>query len=397
MKYCVIVPDGAADYSLSELGGRTPLEAADTPHMDRAAAEGLIGLTDHVPPRMTPGSAVAMMSVTGYDPAACFTGRGPLEAADLGIEMGPDQWAVRCNLVTVADGLMADFTADHIPTQEAAALIAALNNDLGSDELAFHAGTSYRHVMTYGGAIALPAQTVPPHDIVGEPFEDHYPEGEGSEVLVYLMERSRGVLAAHPVNAARAARGDGPANMIWLWGQGVKPDLADFHRRFGVKGAVISAVNLVRGIGRLVGWEVVHVPGATGYVDTDYGAKGRYAVEALHRCDLVLVHVEAPDEAGHQRDLRAKIAALERIDADIVGPLMAHRERAGLLRLLIVPDHVTSVEDGKHKRGRVPFVMWGDGIEAASGARYTEAHAGASDVVVERGWELMGKFIGHPG
>jgi 2,3-bisphosphoglycerate-independent phosphoglycerate mutase len=395
MKYCVVVPDGAADYPLSELGGKTPLEAADTPHMDRAAAGGLIGVSDHVPARMTPGSSVAMMSVFGYDPATCFTGRGPLEAADLGIEMGPGDWAVRCNFVTVSDGVLEDFTAGHISNDEAAALIEALNADLGNDELTFHAGTSYRHVLTYTGLIALMAETTPPHDIVGQDCEDYLPQGDGSEVLVYLMQRSRAVLEDHPVNRARRERGEEPANMIWLWGQGLRPDLADFHERFGVKGAVISAVNLVRGIGRLIGWDIVRVPGATGYVDTDYAAKGRYAVEALRRRDLVLVHVEASDEASHEQDVRAKMGALERIDADIVGPVMAYRPEAGGLRLLVTPDHLTAVQDGKHKRGRVPFAMWGDGIEAASGARYTEAHAEASDVVIEPGSDLMGEFIGH--
>ncbi|MCK4376305.1 MAG: cofactor-independent phosphoglycerate mutase [Candidatus Brocadiae bacterium] len=397
MKYCVIVPDGAADYPLARLDGKTPLEAARTPSMDRAAREGLLGLTNHVPRRMTPGSSVAMMSVAGYDPARCFTGRGPLEAADLGIEMGPRDWAVRCNLITAAADTLVDFTAGHISTEEARVLIEALDAELGSAQLKFHVGTSYRRVLLYGGPGALAAETVPPHDVVGQPLRDNYPRGENSRLLVDLMERSRAILDSHDVNHVRRDLGKNPANMIWLWGQGVRPDLAGFEGRFGVRGAVISAVNLVRGIGRLVGWEVITVPGATAYVDTDYAAKGRYAVDALTRCDLVLVHIEAPDEASHERDLRGKIRALECIDRDIVGPVMAHGDMEGGLRVLTMPDHVTSVEDGKHKRGRVPFAMWGRGIEAASGYRYTEADAEAADVEIEHGWELMSHLVGKSG
>jgi len=397
MKYCVIVPDGAADFPVPRLNNRTPLEVARIPSMDRAASEGLLGLSENVPRRLSPGSAVAMMSVVGSDPVQHFTGRAPLEAADLGLRLERGQWAVRCNLVTVADGKLVDFTAGHISTQEADLLITALQEGLGSEELSFHTGTGYRHVLIYTGPEPLNAETVPPHDIVGEPLRESLPRGEGGDLLVDLMERSRAVLEPHDVNHVRVDLGKNPANMIWLWGQGVQPDLEDFHGRFGIRGAVVSAVNLVRGIGRLIGWDVVDVPGATGEVATDYAAKGRYAIDALTRTDLVLVHVEAPDEASHDRDLKAKIRAIERIDRDIVGPLMAHAAEVDEgLRLLIVPDHVTSVEDGRHKRGAVPFAMWGAGVEAASGSPYTEAHAAAAEVEVAPGCDLMGEFIGKP-
>ncbi len=394
VKYVVVVPDGAADLPLCELDGRTPLEAAHIPHMDRAAAEGLVGLANNVPPRMTPGSAVAMMSLVGYDPTEHFTGRAPLEAADMGLTLEPGDWAVRCNLVTVDGPTLVDFTAGHVSDGEAGPLIQALNEGLGEEGLSFHAGTSYRHVALLRGPRNLSVQTTPPHDIVGLDYREHYPRGEGGELLVELMERSREVLAEHPVNRARVERGERPANMIWLWGHGQRPDLPPFAERFGVRGAVISAVNLVRGIGVLVGWRAIRVPGATGYVDTDYAAKGRHALHALGDGDLVLVHVEAPDEASHERDAAAKVTALERIDRDIVGPVMAYRKLVGRLRLLIVPDHVTSVQDGMHRRGAVPFAMWGDGVEAASGGPYTEGHCGASGVALDEGWRLMGEFIG---
>ncbi len=395
MKYCVIVPDGAADYPVAKLGEKTPLEAARTPNMDRAAQEGLLGLTCHIPPRMTPGSSVAIMSVVGYDPVENYTGRGPLEAADMGIQMGPRDWAVRCNLITAGQETLEDFTAGHISNEEAGALVEALNQRLGTNELTFHAGTSYRHIMMYRGPLALAVETVPPHDVVGQPLRQNYPRGENAELLVDLMERSRSVLEAHEVNHVRVDLGRNPANMIWLWGQGQTPALKSFRSRFGLAGGVISAVNLVRGIGRLIGWDVITVPGATGYVDTDYAAKGRYAVDGLRTHDLVFVHIEAPDEAAHDQDLQGKIRALEQIDREIVGPIMAQCADQGL-RLLVMPDHVTSVEDGKHKRDQVPFVMWGAGVEARSGRPFTEAHARATDVVIEQGHDLMPKFVGKP-
>jgi 2,3-bisphosphoglycerate-independent phosphoglycerate mutase len=396
VKHCVIVPDGAADLPLAALGGRTPLQAARTPHMDAMARGGQVGLTSHVPAGMTPGSAVAMMSLLGYDPARHFTGRAPLEAADLGIELGPRDWAVRCNLVTAADGALASSNAGHIATAEAARLIDALNGALGRDGRRFHVGTGYRHLLVGADLCGEGVRTVPPHDIVGLPLADSQPSGEGSGLLLDLMERSRAVLEDHEVNRARRAAGRRPANMIWLWGQGRRPALADFRSRFGPCGAVISAVNLVRGLGRLVGWEVVDVPGATGYTDTNYAAKGAHAVRALADHGLVLVHVEAPDEASHDRDPEAKVAAIERVDADVVGPVMAAPGLRGALRMMVVPDHVTSVEDGRHKRGAVPFAIWGAGVAASAAGGFSEAEA-AGGVELPAGHELMGRFVGQGG
>jgi 2,3-bisphosphoglycerate-independent phosphoglycerate mutase len=323
-----------------------------------------------------------------------YTGRGPLEAADLGIRMKPGDWAIRCNLVTAADGILADFTAGHISTEEADLLIQALNKGLGSGDVRFHTGVSYRHIMMYQGSDNPAAETVAPHDHVGEPLRDLMPTGEGSELLVRLMEGSGALLEGHDVNHVRVDLGKNPANMIWLWGQGRMPHLEPFQERFRLKGAVISAVNLVRGIGRIIGWEVIDVPGATGYSDTDYAAKGRYAIDALNRADLVLVHIEAPDEMSHEGDLKAKIRAIENIDSDIVGPIMALKDGGEDLRLLIVPDHVTSVADGKHKAGPVPFAMWGTGVKAESGRPYDESHAEATEVEIAEGHELMNELLG---
>jgi 2,3-bisphosphoglycerate-independent phosphoglycerate mutase len=378
---------------LPELGSKTPLEAAHTPNMDRAAREGILGMARHIPPGMAAGSDIGMMSVVGYDPLESYTGRAPLEAADLDITLRPHEWAVRCNLVTVRDRRLIDFAAGHISNEEARTLLQALNEELGSDAITFHVGVSYRHVMTYAGEESLDFGMPPPHDVTGLALAEVLPHCVEARVLLELMERSCAVLQGHPVNCSRAERGLNSADMIWLWGQGTRPHLARFEDRFGVSGAVISAVNLVRGIGRLIGWEVIRVPGATGYLDTDYAAKGRSALEALAARDLVCVHVEAPDEASHERDAQAKIAAIEAIDLHVVGPAMARADECGDMRLLITPDHVTRVENGRHEIGPVPFAMWGAGVQAAGGMPYCEALADATGVDMARGHELMSQFI----
>ena len=393
MKYCLIIPDGMADFPVSRLENRTPLEVARTPNMDRAATEGLLGQVRTVPPRMTAGSDTAIMSVMGYDPRKCHTGRGPLEAADMSVELAGDEWALRCNLVTTDGEAIIDFTAGHITNAEAEALIQVLNRELGSQTIEFHAGTSYRHLMIYRGDERLSLETKPPHDIVGEPIVENLPRGSGAQILTGLMDRSVNVLDSHEVNQVRLDLGQNPANMIWLWGQGKRPDLEPFAERYGCSGAIISAVNLVRGLAKLIGWEVIPVPGATGYVDTNYAAKGRYAVDSLESYDLVLVHVEAPDEASHEGDVKAKIHAIEQVDRDIVGPVMAASAVHPDLRVLILPDHITSVEQRKHARGLVPFAMWGAGIQARSGLSFTERTAVQTEVVCEEGHDLMGSFI----
>ena len=393
MKYCVVIPDGMADHPVARLENRTPLEVARTPNMNKASRRGRLGLVRTVPPRMTPGSDVAIMSVMGYSPKKYYTGRGPLEAADMGVQLGPDELAFRCNFVTADAEDLIDFTAGHISTAEADVLMQALNEEFGGQGVRFHTGTSYRHLMVYAGDDDMELKTVPPHDVVGEAMAGNFPRGRGAETVIDLMLRSVDVLRDHEVNRVRRDLGQNPADMIWLWSPGGTPEMEPFEERFGCRGAAISAVNLICGIARLIGWDVIDVPGITGYVDTDYAAKGRYAVDALGDYDLVFVHVEAPDEAGHEGDVKAKIRAIEQVDREVVGPIMAAMKDLPDLRLMVLPDHITSVQRGKHMRGAVPFVMCGAGIEDRSGMDYTEAAAAESGVLVERGHELMELFI----
>ena len=393
MKYCVIIPDGMADHPIDRLDGRTPLEAARTPNMDRAAGEGAVGLCDTVPKTLEPGSDVAVMSVLGYDPKAHHTGRAPLEAADLQIEMGQPDWAFRCNFITVNDDVLADFSAGHISTKEAAVLIESLNHALASDSCRFHVGTGYRHIVIYRSEEPLDVKTTPPHQIVGESIKENLPRGRSRGILLDLMERAIPVLASHDVNSVRTDLGKNPADMIWLWGAGQRPRLELFRDQYGLRGACVSAVNLVRGFSRLIGWEVIDVPGATGYVDTDYAAKGRYGIEALNSFDIVLIHIEAPDEAAHVKDVRAKIRAIEQVDKEIVGPVMCESSHGEQLRILVMPDHYTPTESGRHQHGAVPFAVWGAGIPASGARQFSEPEASRTGIKFRRGHELMGRFI----
>ncbi len=401
MKYAIVIPDGAADEPQASLGGKTPLEAAQTPEMDAVAREGVLGRSRNVPDRFLPGSDVATLSLFGYDPEADFTGRAPLEAAAMGIALGPDDWAVRCNLIHMDGGRLTDFTAGHITSEEGAELIRALDREVGlprRPEVEFHPGVSYRNLFVYRGRPgASPfgddTKTDPPHDHPDQPAADHLPRGSGSDLLRALMELGSKVVADHPVNRARAAKGKRPANAIWLWGQGRAPDLTPFRERHGLRGAIISAVDLVRGVGQLAGWDRIDVPGATGYLDTDYAAKGRAGVAALDRYDIVCVHVEASDEASHEGRADAKVEALERIDRDIVGPLRAALKRHGEGRILVSPDHATLLRTRAHDRAPVPWAMAGTGLPA-SGFPYNEPAAAAADGPFhEKGFRLMKQFL----
>jgi len=411
MKYLVVIPDGAADEPQESLGGRTPLAAAATPGLDGLARRGTVGLTNHVPASLNPGSEVACMSLLGYDPLACFTGRAPLEAAAKGIELGPDDWAVRCNLVTIdetAEGpVMKDFTADHISTEEAAELLQSCQEGLARDfpDLAgweFATGVSYRNLLLYRAASGQPPPLAPdlrttaPHDRVGQPIADAFPRGTGSRLLTEIMAASESWLSAEPVNAARRAGDKGAATHLWLWGAGGRPAFRPFVEQYGLTGRMITAVDLLRGLANLAGWTCREVEGATGYLDTDYAAKGRAAIDELAEVDLVCVHIEAPDEAGHEGDAAAKVAAIEEIDRHIVEPVVAHLERQAAAgepyRVLVCPDHPTFLATRMHSRGRVPFVMAGAGVAADSRQTYDEA-AAASGPLIEPGWQLMGRFI----
>ena len=392
MKYALIIPDGAADLPLDELEGKTPLQVAAKPHMDWIASHGKCGAVRTVPKGMPCGSDVAILSVLGYDPREYYTGRAPLEAAAQGLKIGTDEWVFRCNFVTIMDGVMEDYSAGHISTEEAGQLIDELNRHLGGQNARFYRGVSYRHLLTYKGACKL--NTTPPHDILGQHIENFLPAGEGSDYIRMLMARSRDILADNEINKVRRDLGENPATCIWLWGQGKTPNLPSFKSRYGIDAAAITAVDLVRGLAKLIGWEVINVPGATGYIDTNFAGKGAAAVEALDRVDLVCVHVEATDEAGHNADVNAKVHALEQIDRHVVGPVLERLRKEGDdWRVLVMPDHPTPCKIRTHTPEPVPFAIAGKRIEGVIAAPFTEETAAASDLQIAVGSELMEYFL----
>jgi 2,3-bisphosphoglycerate-independent phosphoglycerate mutase len=396
MKYAIVIMDGAADLPLEELGGKTPLQAASKPNIDRLASSGRVGSARNIPKGMPPGSDVAILSVLGYDPRANYPGRAPLEAAAQGIELGPNDWVFRCNLVTIIEGVMEDYSAGHISSAEAKVLIDELGRQLGGAKVQFYPGVSYRHLVVLRDVRdGMAVTTTPPHDILSQPVEKETPRGRGSDMLRTLASRAEDILSHHDINRVRRDLGENPATSIWLWGQGQKPDLPSFQTRFGVAGCAITAVDLVRGIARLIGWPVIEVPGVTGYLDTNYAGKGAAAVEALDSHDLVLVHVEAPDEAGHAANIRGKVEAIERIDEHVVGPVAAKLEsfQTAGWRILILPDHPTPISVRSHTDEPVPWLMAGAGISAVVPLPYDEAGAARSDLHVPRGWELMEYFL----
>jgi 2,3-bisphosphoglycerate-independent phosphoglycerate mutase len=399
MKYIVLLGDGMADEPIEELGGRTPLEVAETPNMDRLARLGQVGLVETVPRGFHPGSDVANLSVFGYDPATCYSGRSPLEAASMGVALGPDDVAFRLNLVHLVAHYgklyMGDFSAGHISTAEARELIGALQQELGGGEFNFYPGVSYRHLMVWTGGKDRLTFT-PPHDITHQPVDGHLPEGEGAEQLMKLMSDSQLLLHNHPVNARRQKAGELTANSIWLWGHGRAPKMPTYREKFGISGAVISAVDLIKGIGVCAGLDVINVPGATGYLDTNYLGKAEYALEALRTRDFVYLHVEAPDEAAHGGKLEEKIQAIEDFDRLVVGTVLEGLPALGDHRVLVLPDHPTPVRKMTHSRDAVPFILWGSSGEfPAVGAvqGYTEREAAATGVAVDPGCRLMERLV----
>lgn len=388
MKYVVVVPDGASDDPLDELDGRTPLEKARKPNMDLLAREGRIGLARTVPEGMHPGSDVAMLSVLGYDPALNYSGRAPLEAASIGVSLDASDVAFRCNLVTVEDGTLVDYSAGEVSSDEARALMGLISEKLSGSRIEFYPGVSYRNLMVWRGGSAE-VRTVPPHDIMGRPIEPNLPEGDGADRLRSLMAASRELLESHDVNKRRLDDGKRPANMIWFWGQGRTPRLKSFVVRFGVPGCTIAAVDLVRGISALAGLAIPRVPGATGNLETDFDAKARAAINALERYGFVLVHVEAPDEAAHHADIEAKIWAIEQVDQKVLGPIMSALQKGGPHRIMLLPDHPTKIRSRTHAADPVPFVLAGDGIRARGGAAFCEAAAEESGLLIEEGHRLI--------
>jgi 2,3-bisphosphoglycerate-independent phosphoglycerate mutase len=399
MKYIVLQGDGMADWPVAELGNKTPLEYAHTPNMDRIASQGLLGLTHTIPDGYPPGSDVGTMSLLGYDPRRYHTGRSPIEAASMGVELDPTDIAFRCNLVTLGTGaqgeeIMVDFTAGHIDNAEAAALITTINRELGDTELQFYPGVSYRHLLVWRNGKEQ-MRTTPPHDITGQPTSGCWPEGEGGERLRVLMERSREIFAAHPVNRRRQENGRPPASAIWLWGQGRRPAVPTLHQRFGLSGSVIAAVDLVRGIGVLAGLEVIDVPGATGFLDTNYLGKAEYGLAALRRHDFLFLHVEATDEAGHMGAVDKKVQALEDFDAKVVGTILAGLPEFPDWRVLLMPDHATPVAIKTHAPDPVPFAILSseDSLASNGAAGYNEPSAKSTGLIVSEAYTIMEHFI----
>lgn len=404
MKYVIVIPDGCADDPIEELGGKTPLQAANLPALDALAKGGMVAAANNTPDHLPAGSEVANLCLLGYDPDVYFTGRAPLEAAAQGVTLGPHDWAVRCNLVTIQDQIMVDFTADHVTSEEGKALLESAQQELLGDgpidsRMEFVPGVSYRNLLIYRGEASTPApfsketRTSAPHDLTDLSVSDDFPRGPGSDTLVRLMSESAELFANHPVNQKRIADGKRPVTNLWLWGLGGAPNLPSFEERYGVRGVMITAVDLLRGIGALVGWPRIEVEGATGYLDTNYAAKGRAAVEALNDYDIVCVHIEAPDEASHEGRHDAKIEALEEIEKHIVLPLTEALKQHGDHRILVTPDHPTRCSTKKHSHGMVPLVINGTGVETDSQETYDEVAAEASGRRFDHGWDLMDAFI----
>lgn len=393
MKYIVLLGDGMSDEKIAGLGDKTPLQAAHTPNMDYMARRGRIGLANTVPQGYPPGSDVANLSVFGYDPRSCYTGRSPLEAASMGIELGPDDVAFRINLVNLEARagtlLMKDYSAGHISTEEGHELVTALQKELGSDEFHFHPGISYRHLLVWRGGNEKISAT-PPHDITGQSILDHLPTGEGAEKLISLMNASQLVFHNHPLYRRRLETGKIPANSIWLWGQGKAPQMQTYAEKFALSGAVISAVDLVRGIGVYAGLDIIKVPGATGYIDTNYRGKAEAALKALQTSDYVYLHVEAPDEAAHSGNLEHKLKAIEDFDAQVVGPVLEGIRKFRDFRILCTPDHPTPLARMTHTSDPVPFIIYGgEEVENSTVAGYDEDSARDSGFVVAEGFRLM--------
>jgi 2,3-bisphosphoglycerate-independent phosphoglycerate mutase len=391
-KYAIIIPDGAADNPIEQFGGKTCLEAADKPNMDAVSRQGRLGLVRTVPEGMDPGSDVAQMSLLGYDPRKYYTGRAPIEAVARNVQLNPDDWVFRCNLVTIADGKMADHSAGHISTEEGSKLIEELNEQVANDKVRFYTGVSYRHLLVLKG-FDIEVRTSPPHDYIGTAVEKILPRGKGADFLIDLMARSQQFFQNHDINKVRADLHENPVSSIWLWGQGKKARLDSFHKRFGINGAAITAVDLVRGLAKLIGFDLIEVPGATGFIDTNFKGKGEAAIKALDEYDLVFVHIEAPDEAGHNGNAELKKKAIEQIDKHIVGPVFEAIRQYKSWRFMVLPDHPTPVKTGAHCGDPVPFAMAGTNVDSIFAAPFTESNAQKSGLRIDNGYELMEYFL----
>ena len=400
MKYIVIIGDGMADRPLKELGGKTALQKALTPNMDRLAASGVAGSVRTVPADMHPGSDVANLSILGYDPHKYYSGRAPLEAASIGVRLDKNDVAFRCNLVTLkynrsrTRAIMEDYSSGHITTEEAAELIREIDTKLGTKRIKFYSGVSYRHLMVWSGG-SPDVECVPPHDITGKSIMDYLPVGEGDDVIRKIMVDSVDLLTDHPVNRKRIRNGKNPGNAVWLWGQGKKPAMPTFRKKYSLDGALISAVDLTKGLGIYAGFRILDVPGITGYLDTNYKGKADAALKALKETDFVYIHVEAPDEAGHSGKTRDKIKAIEDFDRLVVGTVLRGAKALGEYRVLLLPDHPTPVELRTHTGDPVPFVLFDSrDIRKNKGVQFDEKIVDRIDALsFEEGHKLMDFFV----
>ena len=401
MKYIVVLGDGMADYKLEELGGKTPLQYAKKTHIDALARKAEVGLCKTVPDGFKPGSDVANLSVMGYDPKDCYTGRSPLEAVSIGIKLAPTDVTLRCNLVTVSDEepyeekRMLDYSAGEISTAEAGELIQFLKAHLDAEDMTLYAGVSYRHcLVVHNGKTGH--ELTPPHDISGKPVKGRLPLGPYGERYLSMMKRSYELLKDHPINRARIAAGKNPANSVWFWGEGTKPTLENFREKFGLQGGVISAVDLVKGIGILAGMQVIDVEGATGNYDTNFAGKADAALGALlGGLDFVYIHMEAPDECGHQGDIAHKVYSIEQIDEKVAAPLVRGLKEAGEpFKMLICPDHPTPIAVRTHVADPIPYLLYSSEEERSNGAEsYDEDAAAKTGMFVPAGCMLLQKML----
>ncbi len=400
MKYLVMLCDGMADYPVDELGGKTPLEAAATPNMDKLAETASVGLVKTVADGLKPGSDVANLSVLGYNPDDCYTGRSPLEAGSIGIDMKDTDVSLRCNLVTLTDEqvyedkTILDYCADDISTAEAEELVKYLAENLNSDEFCFYSGVSYRHCLIWNNGTLDIGTMTPPHDITGKPIKEYVPAHPNAEKLYELMKKSYELLKDHPVNIERIKKGLRPANSIWLWGEGVRANLVDFKEKYGLKGSMISAVDLLKGIGKFSGMNVVNVDGATGYIDTNFEGKAAAAISEFENGqDFVYIHVEAPDECGHRHEIENKVKSIELIDKYVLEPVAEYLKRTGeAFRVLITPDHATPLSLKTHTNDPVPFMIYDSSKDNNGVKSFNEKTASETGLFVEKGHTIMDLF-----
>jgi len=400
MKYVVIIGDGMADMPIGELGGKTPLQKAHTPNMDKLAREGRIGRVRTVPEGMHPGSDIANLSILGYNPREYYSGRAPLEAASIGIELDADDVAFRCNLVTLkynrqrTTAIMEDYSSGHITTEEARGLIREVSRELGSEKIRFYPGISYRHLMVWSGG-SVDIECVPPHDILGKEIMDYLPVGDGEYIIREIMQKSVDILERHPINVNRIKDGKNPGNSVWLWGQGRRPKIPVFYDKYAIRGALVSAVDLTKGLGIYAGFEILEVPGITGWIDTNYKGKADATIEALKKVDFVYLHVESPDEAGHSGNCEHKVRAIEDFDRLVVGNVMNGMNAFDEYRILLLPDHPTPVVMRTHTAEPVPFVIFDSRVKRTNEeVAYDESIIDRDDILVfEEGYKLMDYFI----